>query len=315
MRSVEREVRGEIMRTDIFVKLVSATRGEAELNRDLDDAFASFRDVSRRFSRFREDSELSRLNASSETRVSSDLAALLAEAIGLHRETDGVFDPSVLVALESEGYAGSFGGETFGIPSGRTEEERHAFTELNVDAGSGTVRKPKGLRMDLGGIAKGFAVDRVARMLRERGNGDFLIDAGGDIYASGCDIERSYGYWAIDIAPPAGMAMRPILLMLRDMAVATSGTDRRRWMVEGEARHHLIDPRTGKSAVTDIVSATVVGESVVRAEVLAKTLCMLGQEQALSFAEERRIAAFLVTESGKTVYNRHMKPYVFVETN
>lgn len=314
-RSVEREVSGEIMRTDIFVKIVSETRSEADLKRDLEDSFAVFRDVETRFSRFRPESELSVLNGSSEMRVSSEMAHILAESVSLHDETGGIFDPSVLECLESSGYAGSFDTASFGVPS-RVDVGRHSgFGELVIDSGSGVVRKPVDLRIDLGGIAKGYAVDKVVRMLRERGNTDFLVDAGGDIYASGADLENGYDFWGIDIAKSSGEMGRAALLTLHDMAVATSGTDRRRWSVEGEARHHLIDPRTGNSARTDLVSVTVVGATVSRAEVIAKTVCILGRERGLDFATNRRAAVFMTMSDGKTVYNEYMKPYIYDEKN
>ncbi len=313
MRVVEREVRGEIMRTDVFVKLVSETQNEADLNRDLSDAFDMFRDISRRFSRFQEDSELSKLNVTSEIKVSTGMATILSEALSLYRETDGIFDPSILSDLEYEGYTGSFGAESFGAPLAGDQKERFSFDALSIDTGTGIVRKPAGLRIDLGGIAKGYAVDQVAQMLRDRGNVDFIVDAGGDIFVSGGDAEHGYGYWAIDIADSSGKTDRVALLTLSDRAVTTSGTDRRRWTVEGESRHHLIDPRTRKSATTDILSATVVGTSVLRAEVLAKTLCILGRERAITFAEERGIPTFLVTTDGNTVYTSFMSPYVFDE--
>ncbi|MEI6650267.1 MAG: FAD:protein FMN transferase [Candidatus Moraniibacteriota bacterium] len=315
MRSVEREIRGEIMRTDIFVKLLSPSGSEADLNRDLDDAFSCFRDIGRRFSRFRTESELSRLNETTEIKASPEMTTLLGQSLALYRETGGIFDPSILEMLEGEGYVASFGDESFGVPRSEVRSTGNvAFDSLSVDAETGMVRKPKELRIDLGGIAKGFAVDRAVTLLRERGYDDFLLDAGGDIFASGADLERGYGHWVVDIANPTQRESPVALLLLRDVAVATSGTDRRRWTVGDETRHHLIDPRTGKSADTDILSATVIGESVVRAEVFAKTLCVLGRIPAIAFAEERRMAAFLVTEDGETVYTSFMKPYLYDET-
>lgn len=312
-RSVEREVFGEIMRTDIFVKIVSGSRSEADLTRDLEDSFAVFRGVETRFSRFRPESELSVLNGTSEMRVSSEMSHILAESVSLHDETGGIFDPSILESLESSGYAGSFGTESFGIPSRVGVGPRPKFGELIVDSGSGIVRRPSALRIDLGGIAKGYAVDKVVRMLRERGNTDFLVDAGGDIYASGADLENGYDFWGIDIAKPSGEPGRSALLTLRDEAVATSGMDRRRWTVEGEERHHLIDPRTGKSAVTDLISVTVVGASVSRTKVIAKTVCVLGRERGLEFATNRHAAVFMIMSDGKTVYNEYMEPHIYDE--
>lgn len=301
------------MRTDIFVKIVSETRKEADLERDLNDSFAVFRDIASRFSRFREESELFRLNDSSEMRVSPEMEGILSEAVSSYGETGGVFDPSILPYLESSGYAGSFGTDSFGIPSPLPGGSCGGFGGILIDKRAGIVRKPSALRIDLGGIAKGYAVDKVTRMLRERGNTDFLVDAGGDMFASGSDIENGSSFWGIDIARPMGEDGRAALLTLCDQAVATSGMDRRRWSVGGEERHHLIDPRTGKSAVTDLMSVTVVGKTVVRAEVAAKTICILGRESGLEFAAKRGVAAFLILSDGKTVYNEYMKPHVYDE--
>ncbi len=301
------------MRTDVFVKILSEGRGASGSEADLDDAFLMFRDVTRRFSRFRDNSELSLLNGSSERKVSPEMMTILSESIALHKETDGVFDPAVLPVLEAEGYATNFGDDSFGIPSEKGMRNTFGFGALVIDPAAGIVRKPIGLRIDLGGIAKGYAVDRVVHMLRERGHTDFLVDAGGDIFVSGRNSEDGYPFWAIDIADPTKGAEPLALLTLRDEAITTSGTDRRRWMVDGKMRHHLIDPRTGKSAATDLLSATVVETSTIRAEVFAKTLCILGRERALSFAEEHRIPAYLVTVDGETVYNSLIKQYIYDE--
>lgn len=308
-KTAEREVRGEIMRTDVFIRLVSGTRNDTAMNHDLDDAFVMFRDTERRFSRFRPDSELSRFNDSTGLRVTAELRDLLSESIACHRETDGLFDPSILPDLEALGYAGSFGSEAFGIPSKASVGSRVPFASLTVDPATGEARKPQELRIDLGGIAKGYAVDRVVKMLRERGYVDFLVDAGGDMYAAGRNAEAGYPYWAVGIAMPDDL-LEPMLLV-HDRAVATSGMDRRRWTTGDMTHHHLIDPRTGRSAATDLRSATVLSETTTRAEVLAKTLCILGRERALQFAEERGVPTFLVSETGETVYTDTMKHYLY----
>ncbi|NTW75520.1 MAG: FAD:protein FMN transferase [Candidatus Moranbacteria bacterium] len=308
-KSVEREVRGKIMRTDVFVRLVSGTHNDSAMNRDLDDAFSMFRDTERRFSRFRPDSELSRFNGTTGFRVTTEFRDLLSESVACHLETDGLFDPSILPDLESLGYAGSFGSDTFGTPSESSVNPHVPFSSLTIDLKTGEVRKPKELRIDLGGIAKGYAVDRVAKMLRERGYVDFFIDAGGDMYAAGRNVEEGYPYWVIGIAMPDDLP-EPMLLV-RDRAVATSGTDRRRWMTGSVIHHHLIDPRTGRSAETDLRSVTVLSETTTRAEVIAKALCILGRERARFFAEERGIPTFLVSETGETVYTDTMKQYLY----
>ncbi|NTW14612.1 MAG: FAD:protein FMN transferase, partial [Candidatus Moranbacteria bacterium] len=146
-RSVEREVKGEIMRTDVFVKLISTTKSESDLNRDVSDAFVSFRDVARRFSRFREGSELSALNAASEIRVSPEMTALVVEALAFYESTGRVFDPSIISDLEREGYASSYGEPSFGVPLLMAEKEPFRFGDLTVDLETSIIRKPKTLRI------------------------------------------------------------------------------------------------------------------------------------------------------------------------
>ncbi len=309
---MEREVRSEIMGTDVFVKILSDSRDESSLRRDLGDAFSLFRDLDWRFSRFRPDSELSRLNAASEMPVSPEMAELLSLSLFFHRATKGIFDPSILSDLESAGYASGFGTDTFGVPTeGKHIDLRPPFHTLSLDRVSHIVQKPVGLRLDLGGIAKGYAVDRVAGMLAERGNTDFLVDAGGDIRVSGGDRGRGYGFFAVDIDGSSSGDGDRAILALHDRAVATSGTGRRRWRIGDEVRHHLIDPRTGKSADTDLSSVTVVDASVVRAETFAKAICILGREEGSRLADRFDIPAFLVETDGDTVYTVGMQPYVY----
>jgi thiamine biosynthesis lipoprotein len=297
------------MKTDVFVSVLSETAETARMESDIDEAFRMFRTFESRFSRFRPESELSRLNASGEMAVSSDLFSLLECAKRRHEETDGLFDPSILSALEAEGYGGSFRTESFGIP-GKPVAERHFFREIRLDPMSRTVRKPIGLRIDLGGIGKGYIVDRVAEFLK-REYRHFFVCAGGDICAGGKNMVAGYDYWAVDAENPVSDAASIATLLLSDKAVATSGIDRRRWMVDGNERHHLVDPRTGRSAETDLVSVTVVGETVEEAEVWSKSLVILGLEEGRKRAEEKNIPTLFVTRSRGMEYNSFMEPYVW----
>lgn len=308
-RGSEHEIVGEIMKTDVFVKVLSEEMSEARMRADIDEAFRMFREFEARFSRFLPESELSRFNDSEEMVVSPELFSLLETAIRYHRETDGIFDPSILPMLVAEGYGSGFRTDEFGRP-GAIPAVTRAFGELSLDPATRTARKPIGLKIDLGGIGKGYIVDRAAEFLRRK-YPDCFVCAGGDIFAAGKNREAGYAYWAVDADNPLGQGEPVATLLLSDQAVATSGTDRRRWSVSGGERHHLIDPRTGRSAETDLLSATVVGETVERAEVFSKTLVILGREEAEKFAASRGIPAILVTREGETVYNEFIHPYVW----
>src|SRR5207248_2966107 len=156
---------------------------------------------------------------------------------------------------------------------------------VGIDRESGVVTLEPGTRLDLGGIAKGYAVDRACDLLFAAG--PCLVNAGGDLAARG-------GSW------PVGVDGGPTL-ELADGALATSGSDRRRWRRNGEERHHLIDPRTGTPSRSDLVRVTVAAPNAVEAEVLAKALYLTGAAGAAREADERGIPAVLVRVDGTTV--------------
>lgn len=297
------------MKTDIFVRILSKMPDATGRERDIDEAFSLFRRFSERFSRFRPESELSRFNGSEEQVVSPEFVDLLDRSSRWYHETGGVFDPSILPTLEAVGYAGSFGTESFGAPM-EMEKSPARFDELSIDRETRMVHKPRNLRIDFGGIGKGYIVDRVTDFLRERYE-NFFVYAGGDIFAGGKNAESGYEYWAVDVEDPLGRGDSLVTLLLSDRAVATSGTNRRRWTIDGEKRHHLIDPRVRRSAETDLASVTVVAPSVEEAEVWAKTFCILGLKQGKRLSEKRMIPTLFVPENGDMVYNAYIEPYVW----
>ena len=140
-----------------------------------------------------------------------------------------------------------------------------------------------GYELDLGGIGKGFAAERVAERLAL--TGACLVDAGGDIAVRGAPES---GVWSIAVDDE-------LTLGLASGGLATSGRDRRRWRRGGEERHHLIDPGTGRPAATDIVRVTAVGSDAIDAEILAKSLFFAGSTAAL----DADVPAVLVLEDGR----------------
>jgi FAD:protein FMN transferase len=238
-------------------------------------------------SRFRPDSELSRLNRAGELTAGPDLLAVVQAAVEARDVTAGRFDPTVHDALVAAGYDRSFE-----LVSGRTAARftgRPCRGEVIVDRMSGRIGLEPGIRLDLGGIAKGYAVDRALAILAEAGPA--LVDAGGDIGLCGRP-------WPVGVETPGGT----LTLELARGAVATSGRDRRRWRAADGERHHLIDPATGRPAQSDILRVTVVATTAVEAEVLAKALFLAGSaERATAEADERGIPAVLVTRDGCTL--------------
>jgi thiamine biosynthesis lipoprotein len=170
------------------------------------------------------------------------------------------------------------------------------------------VRLPPGARLDLGGVAKGWAADRAARRLGA--TGPALVDASGDIAASA--PPRGAPGWAIGVADPGDPGGQLALLCLARGGVATSGRDYRRWRRAGRWWHHLIDPRTGLPAETDVVSATVVAPTALDAEVAAKVALLLGQRVGLAWLEARPwLAGLLVGPDGRVATSRRWSRHLW----
>lgn len=257
----------------------------------LDRAEQEFERVEALLSRFRPDSELSALNREGRLEAGEDLLAVVELALEARERTSGRFDPTVHDALVAAGYDRTFEAV---VPDGASAPAPAAGCggSVTVDRARGTIELEPGLRLDLGGIGKGYTVDRAGVILAEAGPA--LVDAGGDIVARG--RPDSLG-WRVGVETADGT----ISLALEDGAIATSGRDRRRWRRDGEERHHLIDPVTGRPAESDLLRVTVVGHTAVEAEVLAKALFLAGEHAAAAEAEALRVPCVLVTADGRTV--------------
>ncbi len=229
-------------------------------------------------SRFRPDSELSALNRNPGrwTSVSAVLWAVLTAALEAARATDGLVTPTLLTAVEAAGYSrdfadGAWAGQDTPAGAGPAPSPG-AWRAIELDERRRMVRLPAGVRLDLGGVAKGWAADEVAGRLGPVAPA--LVDAGGDIAVSGPMANGSP--WPIAVDDPLGRGARLDLLLLSAGGVATSGRDYRRWRQGEDYAHHIIDPRTGRPARTDALSATVVGPSALAAEVAAKAALING---------------------------------------
>jgi len=255
-----------------------------------------------RFSRFRVDSELYQLSALAgrDVTVSADLFEVLSAALTYWQETAGLFDPLILAELETAGYDRTFSA----VP--RFQEEvpalgrssRPVFGSVALDEADRRVRLPAGARLDLGGIAKGWIIDRLSRLLSP--HGPHLIDVGGDMAARGAGSDGGSG-WLIAVADPLRLERDLCWLRLVDAAIATSTTMRRRWNLGGRWLHHIIDPRTGAPAASDLIQVTVVAPTAAAADVYAKTGLILGREAALPWLTERSLPALLVTDDGEVM--------------
>jgi thiamine biosynthesis lipoprotein len=266
---------------------------EIELLVEADEATAAlaaaegeFHRLEATLSRFRPDSELSRLNADGELAAGPDLLRVVELALAATVRTGGRFDITVHDALVAAGYDRSFelvpaDGPTPVSPSGRRP--------TGIRVRDGVIRLEEGVRLDLGGIGKGYACERAAEILATAG--PCLVNAGGD-------IATRAGTWTVAVET----ATEPLTLELTgSTALATSGRDLRRWRRAGRELHHLIDPATGLPSESDVLRVTAVAADAVDAEVAAKALFLAGADAAHEEADALAIPAVLVRRDGRTI--------------
>jgi thiamine biosynthesis lipoprotein len=237
-----------------------------------DHAVARVEDLEQKWSRFRPGTEVQELNrrAGQPVTVSADTVLLIRRAVEAWRLSGGAFDPTVLGAMLRAGYDRTF--------EEVVKEPGRAVSRLGLGASDITIEGdavalPAGTGFDPGGIGKGLAADLVTADLLAGGAEGACVNLGGDVRVAGAGPDGAA--WTIGVEHPDDSAPL-VLLGLVDGAVATSTTLRRRWSVDGETRHHIIDPQTGLPSATDLALATVVAGQAWVAEVLAKAVLLAG---------------------------------------
>jgi thiamine biosynthesis lipoprotein len=284
--------------------LIALASRQTDLLGELQEAAGWFEEWEQRLSRFRPDSELNYVNqtAGQTIQVSQVFWDVLQASFDAYRLSGQLVTPTILPALEVAGYSRSFEGLPANTASPvKTEPVVDALSMIKYDPATHRVRTPFGVRLDFGGIAKGWAAHQT--MLRLQHLGAVLVDAGGDIAISASQPEGQP--WLISVLDPLNDAEDLDMLAVHQGGVATSGRDYRRWMKNGEPQHHIIDPRSGQPAETDLLSATVVAPNVIVAETAAKTVMILGSHLGLDWLEAQDgLAGLVVLEDGTVMYSK-----------
>ena len=296
-----------IMGTRIFVEVWAddPAQGNAAIEAVMDE----MRRIDALMSHYKPDSELSLINqraAQEPVQVDPELFDLIRLSTHFSQLTDGAFD----ITYASVGYL-----YNYPLHVHPTEEQIKAalpavnWRYLVFDAEHHTIRFGRpGMRIDLGGIAKGYAVDRGVAVLKAHGIIHAIVTAGGDSRLLGDHRGRP---WLVSIAHP-DEPHNPDKVVTRipliDCAVSTSGDYERYFDEDGVRYHHIIDPHTGHSA-TRVRSATIIGPTATQTDGLSKTAFVLGPEKALEIIE--RLADFdavFVTPEGKLIYSKGLRP-------
>ncbi|MGY1946250.1 FAD:protein FMN transferase [Nocardia asiatica] len=249
-----------------------------------------------RWSRFRSGSELCALNAAAGSwiRLSPPTLALVSLAVRAWEVTGGLFDPTVLPALESVGYLRSFGAPQPDSPADPMPVSAPGCA--GIEFRRDMVRLPRGVRIDLGGIGKGYAADLIAADLIAAGAEGVSVNLGGDLCVAG--VAPGAQPWGVAVADETAPESDLAHVALTEGAVATSTRLRRRWQQHGRDRHHLIDPRTGTSTSNGVDAVTVIAGEAYWAEVLAKAALIAGIAAGTAVLEKWGVAGLIVTKNG-----------------
>ena len=249
-------------------------------------------------------SELSRFNQAPTgvpMRVSADLADVVDAAFSIAERTGGAFDATVAPLVGLWGFGADAARRTPGVEAVENALRLVGYRRIAHRRDPPSLEKRRPATLDLSGIAKGFAVDRVAGLLDEARCPAYLIEFGGEIRTSG--QPPGGGSWRIGVASPAGPD-RVGTLTLETGALATSGDYRQYREADGVRISHIIDPRTGHPVVHRLASVTVVADTAMSADAFATALLVMGEVEAHRFAQDEGLAALFVVraEAGFEVF-------------
>jgi FAD:protein FMN transferase len=286
------------------VQITVWTAEEEKAVRAIEQAFAEFERLNALMTTWTQDSEVSRINAAAGNGEAIPVSAEVLECITRGQEASrasgGAFD------LTIGGFSGvwKFDEDNDGaIPAPAQVAERRKLVnwrDLVVDPATRTVRlKRKGMKITLGGIAKGYAVDRAAKILRAAGFADFIVQAGGDMWVSGRRGDRR---WRVGIRDPRGPRGKFFAAAeVENHTFSTSGDYERFTLKDGRRYHHIIDPRTGYPA-TASRSVTIMAKDATTAEVLSKMLFIWGWEKGFAYLAKQKDVEAVVVDAHNQVH-------------
>lgn len=228
--------------------------------------------------------------------LSGNAAELMEQALELCRRTGGALDISVYPIVQAWGFTTG----SYQVPDEETIQSLLPlvdYTQIQYDAATGVVTLPEGMEIDLGSVAKGYAGQLAAQMLREHGVQSALLNLGGNVQTVGAKPDGSP--WQIGIKDPQGEDAM-MVLSVEDQAVVTSGGYERYFEQDGQTYWHIMDPSTGHPADSGLISVTIVGDEGVVCDGLSTALFVMGLEKAADlWAQSGDFEAVFVTASGE----------------
>jgi FAD:protein FMN transferase len=310
-------IAGTTMGTSYHIKLILVKDDHIDVVSIKEKIGLRLAEVDNEMSTYKKDSDISRFNRSAAGNwipVSAETVDVVSTAQEISQLTHGAFDITIGKIVNLWGF-----GPTLGIdemPDANAIKAllaQSGYQKLDLRHSPASIRKSNsGISIDLSAIAKGYAVDAIARLLIENRIENFLVEIGGEIVTHGHKQQQQP--WVVGIeSPVANQRSIRKRLHLSDVAMATSGDYRNFFEHNGVRYSHTIDPATGYPINHKLVSVTVIDSSCMRADALATAIMVMGPEKGLNFAEQQHLAIFMLVKQNETYiekYSMAFKPYL-----
>lgn len=285
------QLRGYIFGTYYSIKIRTSQK-IPNLQKTIDEQFAL---VNNQMSVFTKESIINKLNKAGKGEwidTPPELHTVLKTSAEIYNQSRGAFDPTVGKLVRLWGFGPDGRRQTPAVKDIAKVMKSVGFDKIIIK-GNKVSKTNMQTEINLSAIAKGYAVDLIASKIKSLGYHDFLVDIGGEVYASGNRDDKGQG-WSIGIAEPAENEHKNLMTIgLKDMAVATSGNYNNFYYENGKKIAHTIDPTSGYPAEHNLVSASVFNLSCMKADAYATALMSMGEKKGLNFADKNDLAAIL----------------------
>ena len=273
----------------------------------LEEGKALVMEMDEKFSAENKKSQVAKLNRDRKGSIDEDTRCLLEKAITLYKDTDGVFNIAIYPVMKAWGFTT----KKYKVPAKKTLDRlisRMDLSALSISKnGKSASLSKKGVKIDLGGIAKGYTSSKVVELFKEKGVESALVNLGGNVQALGAKPDGSK--WRVAIQSPDNEGEFLGVLEIADKAAVTSGGYERNFTKDGKTYHHIMDPETGYPARKGLVSVTVVSDDGTMADGLSTALFVMGKEKALDYwrAHSDQFDAVLMDKNGKLYVTKGLK--------
>jgi thiamine biosynthesis lipoprotein len=302
---------------DTFCTITVVSPSKEKAKDAIDAGFAEIKELEMLLNYFSSESEITAINNSAGTRpvkVSKDTLEIMEKMVDIAKVTDGAFDATIAPVIKRWKF--SKDSYSHSVPSSNSIKNALKlvdFRKIKIDPGPSEIYlEEKGMELDLGGIAKGYAADKVIETMRAKGIKAALVAVAGDIRGFGLNLSLQGWKVGIQNPRPDSESEKPwedvfATLNLNDKAISTSGDYQRFFMKDGKRYHHILDPETGFPAKSGLISASVIAPEGYLADSLSTAVFVLGSEKGMKLLESMGLEGILVKESKKVFITRKLK--------